>query len=129
MHTLFHVHPSPDKVFASTIAPLYQALAASTNSPAASSGGAGAVAGGRVHCAVARLARFLFVLGQGAQCSLVFTERIAAVAKKFADRRAKEAPTAAAGAPAGAVGVATNKMQRLSLSTPALGAPQVEFVH
>lgn len=75
MHALFHIHPSPDKVVGSIIAPLYQALSIN------------------IHCSAARLSRVLFILGQAALCSLVYTERMASEAKKATDKAAKNAPT------------------------------------
>jgi hypothetical protein len=42
------------------------------------------------------LSRLLFVLGQGALCSLVYTERLAGMAKKANDKKAKEASASAA---------------------------------
>jgi hypothetical protein len=47
----------------------------------------------QVYCAATRLARLLFVLGQGALSSLVYTEQLADTAKKFADKQ--PAPDAA----------------------------------
>lgn len=81
MHTLFHIHPSPDKVFASVIGPLYHALAPSATD-AVVKGAVGV--SGRVDCKVARLARFMFLLGQGALNTLVYTEKVASLAKKCA---------------------------------------------
>lgn len=74
MHTLYHIHPSPDKVLGTMIAPLYQSLSSSND----------------LKCSSSTLARFLYILGQCALCSLVFTERIANEAKKGADKKSKE---------------------------------------
>ena len=74
MHTLFHIHPCPDKVVGTMIAPLYQSLSSSNN----------------LTCSAAALARFLFILGQCALCSLVFTERVANEAKKAAEKKNKD---------------------------------------
>ena len=71
MHSLFHTHPSPDKVLSSILVPLYADLASTLSST-----------DGRASVSSAKLARILFVLGQGAITSLVFTEKIAGFAKK-----------------------------------------------
>jgi len=56
----------------------------------------------QVYCAATRLARLLFVLGQGALSSLVYTEQLADGAKKFADKQPAPdaAPAASEAAPA-----------------------------
>ena len=56
----------------------------------------------QVYCAATRLARLLFVLGQGALSSLVYTEQLADAAKKFADKQPSPdaAPAASEAAPA-----------------------------
>ena len=74
MHTLYHIHPSPDKVLGSMIAPLYQSLSLSNN----------------LKCSSSSLARFLYILGQCALSSLVFTERIANEAKKASEKKSKD---------------------------------------
>ena len=71
MHSLFHTHPSPDKVLSSILVPLYADLASTLSST-----------DGRATVSSAKLARMLFVLGQGAITSLVFTEKIAGFSKK-----------------------------------------------
>ena len=71
LHSLFHTHPSPDKVLSSILVPLYADLASTLSS-----------SDGRATASSAKLARVLFVLGQGAITSLVFTEKIAGFAKK-----------------------------------------------
>ena len=78
LHALFHVHPSPDKVFASIIVPLYADLASNSAASASSEEK-------KVTTDPSRLSRVLFTIGQGAICSLVFTERIANLAKKYAE--------------------------------------------
>jgi hypothetical protein len=80
MHALFHTHPSPDKVLASIIGPLFATLSGSLSpdQPEAPT---------KVFCSAARLARLLFVLGQGALCTLVYTEKLADLAKKTADKK------------------------------------------
>ena len=93
MHALFHIHPSPDKVFASIVVPLYADLATSSASSVAavssidteSDACSAATAKSKVCTHPTRLARVLFTLGQGAICSLVFTERVANLAKKYAE--------------------------------------------
>ena len=60
--------------------------------------GVGVAAGGgmsqekpkdKVYCAASKLSRLLFVLGQGALCTLVYTEKLADAAKKVSDRKDK----------------------------------------
>ncbi len=73
MHALFHVHPSPDKVLPALVAQMYANVS-------------GTVSGGSVDarkCSPQILSKLLFLLGQAAVCSLVFTERIADIAKKM----------------------------------------------
>ena len=43
----------------------------------------------KVYCAASKLSRLLFVLGQGALCTLVYTEKLADAAKKVSDRKDK----------------------------------------
>lgn len=71
MHSLFHLHPTPDKVAALVLQHMYANLS-STNT-----------AGGADTQSVFPLARLLFVLGQTSLCSLVYTELLAACAKKY----------------------------------------------
>jgi len=77
MHALFHIHPSPDRVLASVIVPMYASLA--TPPPSDDASGA---AGSAVVCSAARLSRLLFVLGQAALNSLVYAERLSVLSKK-----------------------------------------------
>ena len=76
MQTLFHIHPSPDKVTALVIQHLYAHLGSTTTNTTTSQ----STTQQRSVCGIARL---LFVLGQTSLCSLVFTEFIAATAKKY----------------------------------------------
>ena len=78
LHALFHTHPSPDKVLSSIFVPLYADLASTLSN-----------VDGRATTTSSKLARVLFVLGQGAICSLVFTEKIASVAKKAGEEQQK----------------------------------------
>ena len=78
LHALFHTHPSPDKILSSILVPLYADLASTLNSVE-----------GRACATPSKLARMLFVLGQGAVCSLVFTENIATLAKKKNEEKQK----------------------------------------
>lgn len=82
MHALFHIHPCPDKVLGSVIAPLYQSLTGVQQN--------GESSAGLILSSAPRLSRFQFLLGQGALCSVVFTERLASAAKKASDKDAKE---------------------------------------
>jgi condensin complex subunit 1 len=91
MHALFHIHPSPDKVFSSIIAPLYQSLSGGANN----AGGRGPTGSNKILCKPARLARFLFLLGQGALGSLVFVEKIASLAKAAKAKSSEKAALAA----------------------------------
>ena len=78
MHALFHTHPSPDKVISSILVPMYATLASSLNN-----------VGGNVVTSSSKLAKLLFVLGQAAICSLVYTEKIANLAKKSNEAKQK----------------------------------------
>ena len=71
MQALFHIHPTPDRVSALVLQHMYAHLDASTSDGEGSN---------RSVCGIARL---LFVLGQTSLCSLVYTEFVAAVAKKY----------------------------------------------
>lgn len=86
MHALFHTHPSPDKVLASIVGPLFASLSGSL-SPDPTHQNGGTNSNQKVFCSAARLSRLLFVLGQGALCTLVYTEKIADLAKKAADKK------------------------------------------
>jgi condensin complex subunit 1 len=66
MHALFHVLPAPDLVLPTLVTPLYEKVSA------AKEGG----------CSPLLLAKLLFLLGQACVCTLVFTERIATLAKR-----------------------------------------------
>jgi hypothetical protein len=88
MHALFHLHPCPDQVVTLVLQQMYASLSAAS---ASAQGGQSSV------CATARL---LFALGQTSLCSLVYTEFVAAVAKKHPvkDSGAEEAKKAAGAA-------------------------------
>ena len=73
MHALFHFHPHPDRVVAAAVRAMYTGLQQPEKAGGDSTGSGGF-----------RLMRLLFVLGQAALCSLVFTEAIATQSKKFA---------------------------------------------
>ena len=83
MVSLFHIHPSPDMLLTSVVAPLFGSLQGSL-SPVDESSSSGS---GKIMCSAARLSRLLFVLGQGALCSLIYTERLADLAKKASDSK------------------------------------------
>ena len=89
VHALYHIHFGADKVMAATLHRMYYNLskrAAATGSK---------VASGNVY----ELSRFLFVLGQTAISTLVFTEALAAKAKKYAPAAASKKDAAASAAP------------------------------
>lgn len=71
VHAIYHLHPTPDVFMTSTIHSLYVQIASSTQSSA---------------CALSRL---MFLLGQVALCSVVYTEKLAAKAKKVVKRPAE----------------------------------------
>ncbi len=75
MHALFHIHPCPDKYIPSMIGEMYSVITKDGGS-----------------CSAQELASILFVLGQGAICGLVFTERLANIAKKADAARSKTSP-------------------------------------
>lgn len=84
MHALFHLHPCPDQVVTLVVQHMYAGLSASA---------ASAQAGQSSVCATARL---LFTLGQVSLSSLVYTEFLAATAKKHPVKEDAEAKKAAA---------------------------------
>ena len=65
-------------MLSSVLVPLYADLASTLN-----------CIEGRAAATPSKLARMLFVLGQGAICSLVFTEKIATLAKKRGEEMKK----------------------------------------
>lgn len=79
MHALFHIHPSPDALLSAMVATLYDGIY-----PASSIGPNNA----SIETSESKLCKLLFVLGQGAICSLVYIEKLASVFKKEKDRRA-----------------------------------------
>lgn len=68
MHTIFHIHPSPDRVVDSVIRRLFSDLFIGNENG--------------TNLSVCKMSRFLFVLGQTALCCVVYTENIANRAKK-----------------------------------------------
>ena len=76
VHTLFHYHPAPDRVVSLVLQHMYAHL----NTPSSTSSGDSSASGDRSVCGIARL---LFLLGQTSLCSLVYTEFLASVAKKY----------------------------------------------
>ena len=83
MVSLFHIHQSPDRLLASIIAPLFGSLSGSFSPSEDSVSSTGSSS--KVFCSAARLSRLLFVLGQGALCTLVYAEKLADLAKKASD--------------------------------------------
>jgi len=79
---LFHIHPAPDRVVSLVLQHMYAHLDTPTPSTPTDSAevSTGANHSERSVCGIARL---LFVLGQTSLCSLVYTELIASVAKKY----------------------------------------------
>lgn len=71
---MFHIHPVPDKVMTLVIQHMYGALSSSAIAAPSLTGRTDET------CSIARL---LFVLGQTCLSSLVYTEAIAATAKKY----------------------------------------------
>lgn len=81
MHTLFHLHPTPDKAASKIVHFMYSRLLQRQQQQQTSSEQSDVQ---RVKCSTAELSRFLFVLGQVALNSLVYIEHIAGYAKKAA---------------------------------------------
>lgn len=80
---MFHIHPVPDKVMTLVIQHMYAALSSSSSSAATTATAAAASLTSRDQSHVCSIARLLFVLGQTCLSSLVYTEAIAATAKKY----------------------------------------------
>lgn len=89
MQSLFHIHPTPDKVAALVLQHMYANLSVASsgsgNSSSAEEEGDGStqLQQQQQQQSVCALARLLFVLGQTSLCSLVYTEFLAACAKKY----------------------------------------------
>ena len=77
---MFHIHPVPDKVMALVIQHMYGALSSSAIAAPSLTGRTDYDETCSNICSIARL---LFVLGQTCLSSLVYTETIAATAKKY----------------------------------------------
>jgi len=77
---VFHIHPVPDKVMALVIQHMYGALSSSAIAAPSLTGRTDYDETCSNICSIARL---LFVLGQTCLSSLVYTETIAATAKKY----------------------------------------------
>lgn len=77
---LFHIHPSPDIILSSIIPPLFGSITGNINNKNTGSTG-------NIYCSPARLSRLLFILGQCALCVVVYTERVADLAKKCSDKK------------------------------------------
>jgi hypothetical protein len=92
MHALFHLHPSPDRVVGLVLQHMYAGLGDASRlamGAGAAANGAGPGAG-----SVFPIVRLQFVLGQTALCSVVFTEFVAATAKKYPVKSEESAATA-----------------------------------
>lgn len=74
LHALFHVAPNPDAVLANAVSHLYEGIVSESGSALDAPSDNAPV-----------LARFLYVLGQGAMCTLVYAERMANIVKKVRD--------------------------------------------
>ena len=77
VNAIFHVHPTPDVFLGKMIMSCYSAWVAATSSGASNI------------IVKTRLARFLFLCGQGALSLLLYTEKIANVAKKARELKDK----------------------------------------
>jgi hypothetical protein len=91
MHALFHLHPCPDAVVSQVVQQMFASLSAASTVE----GGQGSVCG---------MARLLFVLGQTSLCTLVYTEFVAATAKKHPVKDAEAETKKAAPAKTGKKG-------------------------
>ena len=88
---LFHIHPSPDIILSSIIPPLFGSITGNINNKNPGSTGninnKNTGSTGNIYCSPARLSRLLFILGQCALCVVVYTERVADLAKKCSDKK------------------------------------------
>ena len=93
MNALYFLHPSPDLILTSIITPLFGSIAGGILPQNGSGTGSelgvdlGSGSGGQKTCSSARLGRLLFVLGQGALCTVVYAEKVADMAKKVSDKK------------------------------------------
>jgi hypothetical protein len=71
IHTLFYIHPYPDKMVQSVILSLYQELSIISNTDGQKNN--------------SKFARLIFLLGQTALNTLVYTEKLASLSKKAKD--------------------------------------------
>ena len=74
MHAIFHIHPCPDEFLAKLITSVFASWRVLSSE--------GIDTKDSSEAAMCRLARLLFVSGQGALCTLTYTERIASISKK-----------------------------------------------
>eukprot|EP01038_Epipyxis_sp_PR26KG_P008509 gene8509-11503_t len=74
IHALFHIHPNPDKIICHIIYQLYSNLSSATEANTIN---------GKVISSTSKLAQLLFILGQTAVCTVVYTEAIAVLSKKY----------------------------------------------
>lgn len=82
MHALFHVHPCPDEFLSRLISSTYSSWRSSC---------AEGVESSKVsEVAMCRLSRLLFIVGQGALCSLIYTEKIASISKKAMEAKERQ---------------------------------------
>jgi hypothetical protein len=79
MHALFHIHPCPDEFLSRLVSSAYSSWRSSC---------AEGVESKEVsEAAMCRLSRLLFIVGQGALCVLIYTEKIASISKKAVEAK------------------------------------------
>jgi hypothetical protein len=76
VHALYHTHRSPDRVLSRVVAVLYDKLFGTRDSA------------GTYRASSSALSRLLFILGQGAICSLLYAEKLSALSKKEKEKKA-----------------------------------------
>lgn len=91
VHAVFHVHAAPDKVLHNCIVEMYQEVLRGNQQPG--QGFSAESTSAQVH----QLARFLFVLGQTALNTLVFTEKMSVWVKQSQERARAAAPAKKSG--------------------------------
>ena len=79
MYSIFHIHPCPDEFLAKLISSVYSSWRACCVE--------GIESKDTSEVAMCRLARLLFIVGQGALCVLLYTEKLAGVSKKAVEAK------------------------------------------